>query len=143
MSAPAFSGRTEQYKTSLQRAEDARKLREANRWRGAMYLLGYAVECALKAKLMERYGYEHLRDLQAHLHKRFRRDIDVFTHSLPLLMTWTEGEARISRTLRRPWGETRKWQVAWRYDPQAGTEKECGDFFSAAEHVLRFIERSV
>jgi hypothetical protein len=143
MSKWAHGGRTEQYKASVHRKVDAEKLRDAHRWRGAMYLLGYAVECNLKAKLMERYRHLHLQELQTYLRRRFRPDVDVFTHSLHDLMTWTENEARITDSLRQAWGQVSKWQVDWRYSPEAGTERECGDFFRATECVLGFIQRSV
>jgi hypothetical protein len=143
MSKQAHAGRTEQFKASIHRKADAERLRESRRWRGSMYLLGYAVECSLKAKLMERYGHQHLKELQAYLRKRFRSDVDVFTHSLHDLMTWAEGEARLNTGLRRQWGQVRKWQVDWRYSPLQGTEQECSDFFAAAEEVLGFIQRSV
>ena len=143
MSRRAHGGRSEQYKASIHRKMDAERLRGAYRWRGAMYLLGYAVECNLKAKLMERYGHQHLEALQAYLQTRFRPDVDVFTHSLHDLMTWTEGETRIAQSLQRQWGQVCKWQVDWRYSPDAGTKLECKNFFEAAERVLGFIQRSV
>jgi len=48
-----YSGRTAQAKAAIKRLKDAKKLTDTKRWRGAMYLAGYSVECKLKARLME------------------------------------------------------------------------------------------
>jgi len=39
-------------RASLRPREDAQALFDARRYRGAMYVAGYAVECLLKTKLM-------------------------------------------------------------------------------------------
>jgi hypothetical protein len=43
-----FSGVSEQTRAATQRKTDALTLRSQERWRGAMYLMGYAVECKLE-----------------------------------------------------------------------------------------------
>jgi len=50
-----YSGITEQTKASVHRLDDARALLREQRWRGSMYLAGYAIECQLKAKLMQNH----------------------------------------------------------------------------------------
>lgn len=60
MSRYLYSGRTEQTKAAIKRLIDARKLQEQRRWRGAMYLAGYSVECKRKARLMEMYDLDTL-----------------------------------------------------------------------------------
>jgi len=116
---------------------------DAKRWRGAMYLLGYAVECSLKAKLMERYDFDHLDQLQAHLSEKLGRRVDLFTHSLQILMDWTEAEGRMDRATRHCWGTTRKWRADWRYSPIQGNATECEQYFWAVDAVLGFVARSV
>lgn len=141
--AALYSGRTEQRKAAVQRRLDAKVLRDGRRWRGAMYSLGYAVECSLKSKLMERYGCLQLSDLQNHLSQRLGRPLDLHTHSLHDLMNWTESLVRIDRTHRVNWGIVRKWQVAWRYAPHDSGEVACQEFFDAADVVLRFVQNSI
>ncbi|HQU42571.1 MAG TPA: hypothetical protein PK867_07145 [Pirellulales bacterium] len=51
MSQYLFSGVSEQAKAAKHRMDDARALFNATRWRGAMYLAGYSLECLLKVKL--------------------------------------------------------------------------------------------
>jgi hypothetical protein len=137
------AGRTDQSKAALQRRTDAERLREAERWRGAMYLLGYAVECALKARLMERYGLWNLTELGTLLSARLGKSVDVFRHSLHELMDLTAAEPRMDRETRQRWGVVRKWQVHWRYNPRAGAPDECASFFDAAHVVLEYVASSV
>jgi hypothetical protein len=47
-----FYGISEQAKAGKHRLDDAHVLFNGARWRGAMYLAGYAIECRLKTKLM-------------------------------------------------------------------------------------------
>ena len=56
------NGISEQASASHQRLEDAKALLNASRWRGAMYMGGYAVECLLKTKLMQIYDCKNLRE---------------------------------------------------------------------------------
>ena len=51
--------------------DDARALlNQQVRWRGAMYMAGYSVECLLKTKLMRMYDCRHLRELEEELQRR-------------------------------------------------------------------------
>lgn len=54
------NGISEQAAVSIHRLEDARVLLNAGRWRGAMYVTGYAVECLMKTKLMHIYRCRNL-----------------------------------------------------------------------------------
>ena len=48
MSRNLYYGVSEQGKAGKHRLDDARALLNSVRWRGAMYLAGYAVECLLR-----------------------------------------------------------------------------------------------
>jgi len=108
-----------------------------------MYLLGYAVECSLKAKLMERHDFHHLQQLQDYLSERIGKRVDLFTHSLDVLMNWTEALGRMDGDIRNCWGVIRKWHVNWRYNPRETSEEECADFFDATGIVLNYIQSSI
>jgi hypothetical protein len=58
-----FSGISEQSKAGKHRMDDARALLNAVRWRGAMYMAGYSVECLLKTKLMRIFNCRNLGEL--------------------------------------------------------------------------------
>ena len=83
-----FYGVTEQGKAAKHRMDDARALLNAVRWRGAMYMAGYAIECLLKSNLMHMFECRHLRELEEELHRRgmLPQQGTVFTHQLEMLL---------------------------------------------------------
>src|SRR4051794_24734799 len=92
-------GRTEQFKASVARLEDAEALRDAKRWRGAMYLAGYGLECRLKAILMENYHVETLEELNKALKRRYPEFKESATHDLRLLFSFMNvAQALLSAT---------------------------------------------
>jgi len=91
-----YAGITEQRRAALRRREDAHVLRLQERWRGAMYLLGYAIECSLKARLMERFRAPNLHQLQEELARRLGQKIDLYSHSLNVLFEYTKSEHRLN-----------------------------------------------
>jgi hypothetical protein len=91
MGKDSYSGVTAQQKASHQRRLDADALLAAKRWVGAMYLAGYAVECLLKAKLMQRFQCLNLQQLEQHLREKrlLRRADTIFSHQLYFLLQLT------------------------------------------------------
>jgi hypothetical protein len=83
-----FYGVSEQGKAGKHRMDDARALLNAVRWRGAMYMAGYAIECLLKTKLMRMFDCRHLRELEEELQRRgiLPAQATIFTHQLELLV---------------------------------------------------------
>ncbi len=53
MTQDLYFGISEQSKASKHRLDDARALFNAVRWRGAMYMAGYALEYLLKRKVLQ------------------------------------------------------------------------------------------
>src|SRR5436190_1783440 len=92
-------GVTEQGKAGKHRMDDARALLNAVRWRGAMYMGGYALECLLKAKLMRMFDCRHLRELEEELQRRgmLAARATVFTHQLEALLRLTAAIDRLRR----------------------------------------------
>src|SRR5438045_5360506 len=90
-------GVSEQAKASKHRSDDALALSSCARWRGAMYLAGYAVECLLKTKLMRMYGCRHLSELEEELRHRgeLPDSATVFTHRLESLLGLTRALDRL------------------------------------------------
>ncbi len=83
-----FIGVREQLKSSIHRLDDAKALLDASRWRGAMYLAGYSIECLLKAKLMKIFDCQNLLDLEDELQRRhlLAANATIFTHQLESLV---------------------------------------------------------
>jgi hypothetical protein len=94
-----FAGVSDQSKASHHRRADAQALFEKDRWRGAMYIAGYAIECLIKTKLMEMFKQSNLEGLEAELKRRhiIPDDSSLFDHRVELYI----GASGRLETLRR------------------------------------------
>jgi len=96
------------------RVADAEKLVDAGRFSAAYYLLGYAVECALKACIAKQIREHDFPDKQLVL--------DSYTHNLEPLLRISgvkpEFDSRIKadKSLEVNWTTVKDWTEAARYD---------------------------
>src|SRR5271168_2661627 len=99
MTRDLFYGISEQGKAGKHRIDDARALLNAVRWRGAMYMAGYSIECLLKTKLMKMFECRHLRELEEELQRREMLSVHatIFTHQLELLLRLSNSLDRLRR----------------------------------------------
>jgi len=138
-----YTGVSEQSKAGKHRFEDARALFGAKRWRGAMYLAGYAVECLLKVKLMQRHKCRNLVELEEALRSRGEwPDEGVYTHNLPNYLRLLGALDRL-RQDREAWGWftiANQWMPSWRYNPDQSKPEDAEDYLEAIESTLRWIE---
>jgi len=113
---------------SKRRTLEAKALLNAGQYAGAYYLMGYSIECALKAcvaKLVKRYDFPE---------KGFAND--AFTHDLEKLIRLTglgpefEKERKANAALESNWAVVKDWSEASRYDLTI-TEAQARDLFSA------------
>lgn len=141
------NGVTEQGKAGRHRLDDARVLINSARWRGAMYLAGYAVECLLKTKLMRMYDCRHLQELENELQQRgvLGAHATVFTHHLEVLLRLTAGTDRLRKdqALWRLFTLVNQWVPAWRYSANVSDADDATDFMAAVEAVSRWIENNI
>lgn len=142
-----YGGRTEQAKAAFKRRDDARALAEKERWRGAMYLGGYAVECRLKAKLMEMFNARTLDDLGKILSRKTRGKVNVATHSIEYLFGFTGARDRLlshgNERVLKAYRCCNTWTTSWRYRPDDGKSEECEQFLNAVEVFYGFIGSSI
>ena len=147
MKRDLHNGISEQASVSRQRLEDARVLFNASRWRGAMYIAGYAVECLLKTKLMQIYGCQNLRELDAILRRRsiLSADNTVFTHQLETLFKFVPGYNRLwqNQNMWRMFYRVNRWTTAWRYTANRGTPEAATLFMEAVEKVMHWINNNI
>jgi HEPN domain-containing protein len=147
MARKQHSGVSEQIKASRHRLEDAEALFAAGRWRGAMYVAGYAVECLLKAKLMQRFGYRKLEVLEDQLHqsKLLRKAVSVFTHELETLTELLGALDRIegNKDVYAAYLNVNEWQPAWRYNPDLATRAKADLFIGSIKVVREWIMNNV
>ncbi len=147
MSYDLYGGISEQSKASKHRLDDARALLNAGRWRGAMYLSGYAVECLIKTKLMRIYGCRNLHELEDELQRRniLASHATVFTHHLELLLrlTQTFDRLRQNRILWPQFSIINRWMPAWRYTSDLANRQDAEDFLEAVENLMNWIENNI
>ena len=139
-------GITDQASASRQRLEDAKVLLRASRWRGAMYIAGYAVECLLKTKLMRIYECQNLRELEVELQRRsiLSGHSTVFTHQLEELFKLTPGYNRLrqNQNMVSLFNFVNRWTPTWRYTRQ--TTGDAATFFiEAVEEVMHWISNNI
>ncbi len=142
-----FYGVSEQGKAGKHRMDDARALLNAVRWRGAMYMAGYSVECLLKTKLMRTFDCRHLRELEEELQRRgtLPAQATVFTHQLEVLLRLTNGIDRLRQNEEhwRLFNMVNRWVPAWRYTADLSNPSDAKDFLAAVEKVSHWIETNI
>ncbi|HCU34749.1 MAG TPA: hypothetical protein DGT21_04660 [Armatimonadetes bacterium] len=128
-----------------QRLADAYELLEQPTWensaddaghrhlRAAVYLAGYAVECALKAYIVSREfpgDRSGRRTLSETIVRRTQRgDAPQLsgrrTHNLTLLLRASHLERAMEHNerIKRQWGMLLKWDPDWRYNPRPYTDR--------------------
>ena len=98
---------------SAARLEDARVLLTTGRSEGALYLCGYAVELALKARICETLDWDGFPDSGAEFH--FLHSFK--THDLSVLLHLSGVEKEIKLEKQGDWDVVSKWKPEVRYIP--------------------------
>ena len=115
------------------RLEDAKALLIGDRYGGATYLCGYAVEVALKARICRTLDWAEFpstsREFQAY--KSFQ------THALEILLRLSGQERRIKLDHFDLWNAVAEWNPESRYSAIGKIQKtEAEAMISAAEQLL-------
>jgi hypothetical protein len=144
MPAKPFGGLSEQPRAAVHRRADAQALFEKERWRGAMYLAGYAIECTLKRKLMEKFGCRNLDELEPRLKglNAIPGDVSLYDHRLDLYLRAAGGLDRLKNdwTAWRDYNLANRWLPSWRYNPDLSCREDSEDFLGAVDGVLGWLE---
>lgn len=103
------------------RVADAEALLQSRRWAAAYYLLGYAVECGLKACAARQFQQDEVPDKTV--------VNDFYTHRLDKLLGISgakaalEGRAAAEPAFQVNWNAVRDWNEAARYDHSTSEAK--------------------
>jgi len=127
---------------SRRRREDAEILHETGRWAGAIYVGGYAIECALKALICCNSGKNNFKDTQA-----FQQGIRGNSlHNLTLLLGSISEVQRVietdrTNTYKPAWSLIRQmWQKdELRYWDKVGNQQDSERFINALQLLHRFL----
>ena len=95
------------------RLRDARVLANANRYEGAIYLCGYAVELGLKARICKTLKWQGWPSGG----KEFEGYQSFKTHDLDVLLHLSGIEDRIKTERFKEWSAVAGWDPQYRYNP--------------------------
>ena len=114
-------------------------LKKHGRWRGAVSLAGYSIECLLKWKLMKKFEFRHLAELEVKLgdRKRLRSEASIFTHDNQRLLRLADENRRLSHNADcwKAFNIFNEWTSEWRYTSDRSKEEDATHFFDAVEKV--------
>jgi len=147
MAREDFDGVSQQTKAGRERLKDAQELITAERWQGAMYMAGYAVECLLKSKLMKLYGCRHLRQLEEELTSRgeLKWQGSIYTHNLDILLEITKSSDRLKQNAEicRTYNLVNRWMPAWRYSTDEYNSQDAIEFMEAVAKLIHWINNNI
>jgi HEPN domain-containing protein len=114
-----------------ERLNDAKVLFKANRYEGAFYICGYAVEMGLKYKICNTLGWdEYPSGKGSDKYKTFK------THDFEVLLHLSGIEKEIKKSLAE-WSVVKNWDSETRYSSQQLSSKEVDLMIQATEALLK------
>lgn len=123
--------RTELQLLSENRARDAETLLNVGQWSGAYYLVGYAVECGLKACIAKQTNQHDFPD-KKHADKCFTHDLEALLQVSGLVPQRTL-DAQRNPVLGNNWLIVKDWNERARY--QLWSENQARKLFEAVTNA--------
>jgi len=124
---------TDLEKIATARIKDAEVLLNARRYDGAIYLCGYAVEIALKARICKTLGWSGYPSTT----REFANYQSFKTHSLDVLLSLSGIEQKIKVELFAEWSAVAEWDPEIRYKPiGSATKKETKFMIDSSKKLL-------
>ncbi len=118
------------------RLKDAKELIKSKRYDGSVYLCGYAVEIALKAKicnLLDWDGYPSSRN-------EFKYFESFRTHNLDVLIKLSGSESLIKSSHMKDWSIIALWDPEVRYKPiGSAKEKDAKNMLLSANKIIKIL----
>jgi HEPN domain-containing protein len=124
--------RSDLKKIARARLRDAEVLYRSRRYDGAIYLCGYAVELALKAKIYKTLSWSGYPSTGG----EFQNDQSFRTHNLDVLLRLSGVEERIKTILMTEWSAVAAWDPEARYKPIGSATKQAAELMLASVRVL-------
>jgi len=115
------------------RLRDARVLLQAKRFDGAVYLCGYAVELALKARLCRTLRWNEFPETP----QEFKGLQSIKTHDLEILLRLSGIEGRIKARYLAEWSVVLNWDPEKRYQATGvSTPQQASDMITSTAKLL-------
>ena len=124
--------RSDLKKIAQARLRDAEVLYRSRRYDGAIYLCGYAVEIALKARICKTLSWSGYPSTGG----EFQNYQSFRTHNLDVLLRLSGVEERIKTILMTEWSVVAAWDPEVRYKPIGSANKQAAELMIASASVL-------
>lgn len=134
MGVPADEDARLFYRAMTERHEDARVLHAAGRGAGAVYMAGYAVECALKALLVAATPARNRADVITTFRGTRGHDYDW------LLDQYRAVGGAVPQQLDRPFLVVGVWTTNIRYTPGGFASPQANQFMAAAATIITWAD---
>jgi HEPN domain-containing protein len=126
--------RAELRKIARARLQDAAVLVRTGRYDGAIYLCGYVVEIALKARMCKTLSWSGYPSTSG----EFQHYRTFQTHNLDVLLHLAGVARKVKTTLLAEWSAVATWDPEVRYKPIGSATKQDADLMiAAAQSLLR------
>ena len=123
-------------KMSKARLKDAEVLLLGKRYDGAVYICGYAVETALKAKVCRTLKWQEFPESR----KEFTNLKSFKTHNLDVLLLLSGVETKIKSQYLIDWSIVTQWDPEVRYKPIGSAKKsDVQDMIKATKSLMKIL----
>jgi hypothetical protein len=110
---------------------------EPDRWVGAAYLAGIALECQTKWVLCERRRRTHVDEIDEALIRAAGHDLERCLRECGLLRAVREQHPA-------EWEAATGWRIDWRYNPPGTpTARECERFVEVAQFLFQWLREQI
>jgi len=128
--------RSELRKRAKAKLIDAEILLRNNRYDGSVYLCGYVIELALKARTCKTLKWQNFPETN----NDFKNYQSFRTHNLDILLALSGLESRIKLSHFMDWNNVNQWNPEMRYGPLGViTSIEAYDMITSTKALLRII----
>ena len=124
--------RSDLTKIARARLGDAEVLHRSHRYDGAIYLCGYAVEIALKARICRTLSWSEYPSTGG----EFQNYQSFRTHNRHVLLRLSGIEERVKTTLFTEWSAVAAWDPEARYKPIGSATRQATALMIASARVL-------
>ena len=138
---PDTYGRTIQLGASRRRLEDAEALYNQERWNGAIYMGGYAIECALKSLICyeeDTYNLRHTKVFKS-LKGSNLHDLGKLLEALPNIWSAIQFSGG-NKSPKEAWDKVKSWRNdKLRYSDKKGDKIEASKFIDAVKQLHTYL----
>ena len=124
--------RSDLIKIARVRLRDVEVLYRSRRYDGAIYLCGYAVEIALKARICKALSWPGYPSTGG----EFQNYQSFRTHNLDVLLRLSGVEERVKTTCMTEWSAVATWDPETRYKPIGSATRQAAALMIASSRVL-------